>query len=279
MKKAYKITTGILTVSLLAISCVQPGHITLAAAAKQEQKQIDNQKKGQKVQSIWDKSSLSFITAGVTSNGISATIKNGYDSRAMQGEVKYEVYWSKEGNPKDGEVVAEGKVSPLTPGETQLLTYSPDQLEAGNYMFKAYQRPDHPGTGELWSESVTIQEPIELNDSEEPQRPFDQYFQSNVEKGTATFTIPEGASPVEISFTSYAYPEGTGPQDYSNPYEAQSVCDNVTKVYGPGTYTVDVKLPTGYFQADLYLGPEMEKLTEYGHPMDIIIDADSGLNE
>ncbi|MGP7818822.1 hypothetical protein [Niallia sp. 01092] len=277
MKKIHKITAGILALSLLALPCVQPGQATLAAA-KHVQTKIDNQQKGKNVQSAWDKSSLSFITTGTTSNGISATIKNGQDSRAMQGEVVYEVYWSEDGNPKDGTVIASGEVKALAPGETQVLTYHSDKMAEGNYMFKAYQRLDHPGTGVLWSESIKVNEISKSNEQIEPQRPLDQFFQSSVNGGEATFTVPEGMKPVEISFTSYSYPEGTGPQDYSKPYEVQTPYDNVTKVYGPGTYTVDVNLPNGYFQTDLYLGSEIKTLTDSGHPMDKIIDADSGLN-
>jgi hypothetical protein len=106
-----------------------------------------------------------------------------------------------------------------------------------------------------------------------PQRPFDQFFQSNVTGGTATFTVPDGIGKVEISFSSYKVPMTGG-----NLYVDQKLYDNVTKVYGPGTYTVHVSLPeSGYWQSDLYLGPVITKLTDIGHPLDKIIDADFGL--
>lgn len=281
MKKVHKLSVGIVTASMLAIHFAQPGHTTLAAAVKHEQTEKVSPQKGLKQsdsqdRSAWDRSSLSFVSETVTSDGISAIIKNGQDSRDMQGEVTYEVFWSATGNPKDGQIVATDVVNALAPGETQVLTYTPDQLTPGNYMFKAYQRPNHPGKGELWSESVTVKENTESNESVEPQRPLDQFFNSNVEDGKATFTVPEGMKPVEISFTSYVYPEGTVPGEDGKPYEGQTSFDNVTKVYGPGTYTVEVELPNGYWQTDLYLGTEIETLTESGHPLDKIIDADFG---
>jgi YqxM protein len=275
-------TACIITASLLSIPFIQPGHTTFADSIKNAEKvshQNGPKQTRSQDKSVWDRSSLSFIEENVTCDGISATIKNGQDSQSMQGEVMYEVFWSAKGNPKDGKVVATGIVNALTPGQTQELTYTPDQLVAGNYMFKAYQRPNHPGKGALWSDSITIKEKAEWNEHVEAQRPFDQFFNSSVNNGTATFTVPEGMDPIEISFTSYVYSEGTVPQEDGKPYEGQTSFDNVTKVYGPGTYSVQVDLPNGYFQTDLYVGSELEKLTECGHPKDKIIDADYGLNQ
>ncbi|MEH7352017.1 hypothetical protein V7150_00355 [Neobacillus drentensis] len=281
MKKVNKITAGIITASLLAVPFVHPGHTTLAAAIKNDQTEkvsFQNLTKetGPQDKSGWDRSSLTFTAEILTSDCISAMIKNDEDSRAMQGEVTYEVYWAAEGNPKEGKVVATGAVNTLTPGEAQILTYKPDHLVAGNYMFKAYQRPNHPGKGELWSEAITVKENTDLNEQVQAQRPLDQFFNSSIDKGTATFTVPEGMDSIKISFTSYTYPEGTVPQEDGKPYEGQISFDNETKVYGPGTYTVEVDLPNGYWQTDLYLGPEVEELTESGHPIDKIIDADYG---
>ncbi|MDC3413622.1 amyloid fiber anchoring/assembly protein TapA [Aquibacillus sp. 3ASR75-11] len=102
----------------------------------------------------WDKSSLSFIQQGVKceENSIYAVIQNGDDSRAMKGPVPYELYWIEKSNPKNGEIVAEGSVPALGSGKEFTITYLPEKL--GNYMFKAYQRPEHPGQGELWSEQI-----------------------------------------------------------------------------------------------------------------------------
>ncbi|MDR4945190.1 hypothetical protein [Neobacillus cucumis] len=278
MKKGNKITASIIAAALLAIPFVPPSHSTFAAALKNEQTQKGTKQSVSEDLSAWDKSSLSFTAANETSDSLTATIKNGQGSGAMKGEVNYEVYWSANGNPKDGEVIATGVVKALASGETQVLTYQPDQLAPGNYMFKAYQRPNHPGSGELWSESITVYENPQTNQQVIPQRPLDQFFHASVKGGEATFTVPAGMEPIQISFTSYAYPEGIVPQADGEPYAGQTAFKNVTKVYGPGTYTVDVDLPNGYFQTDLYLGPKIEKLTASGHPMDKIIAANVGSN-
>ncbi|MFC0469021.1 hypothetical protein ACFFHM_00185 [Halalkalibacter kiskunsagensis] len=278
MKKIKKMTVGIIMASLLTIPFVQEGDTTFAATKQNENANVSIQKgpkqQGPKDKSAWDRSSLSFTVENLTCYGISATIKNGQDSRDMQGEVTYEVYYSEKGNPKNGEVVATGVVHALESGETEELTYTPDQLVAGNYMFKAYQSPNHPGTGVLWSESITVTENFALTEPIELQRPLDQFFHSSVINGTATFTVPEGMDPIEISFTSYSYPEGTVLQEDGKPYEGQTSFDNVTDVYGPGTYTIEVDLPNGDWQTDLYVGSEIKVLTECGHPINKIIDAD-----
>lgn len=108
----------------------------------------------------WDKSSLSF-TAGCEGDceQVRATVCNGADSRDMQGPSSWELYWSASGNPKNGSVIASGTINPLAAGACQTLTYNPADNPngaSGNYMFKAYQRPGHPGKGELWSESCSV---------------------------------------------------------------------------------------------------------------------------
>ena len=97
-----------------------------------------------------------------------------------------------------------------------------------------------------------------------------------VKDGVATFTVSEGER-IELSFTSYGYPEGTVP-DNGKPYDKQFVHDNVTAVYGPGQYTVEVDLPEcGYFQTDLYFGKLIENLDkDYGHPSNLLIGYDLG---
>ncbi|HHY74891.1 MAG TPA: hypothetical protein GX497_17010 [Bacillus bacterium] len=103
----------------------------------------------------WDKSSLSFNGAYRSScTEIFATVRNGAGSRAMEGPVRYEVYWVASGNPKDGEIVASGQIPALGSGGSHILRYTPSK--AGVYKFKAYQRQGHPGIGELWSESLQV---------------------------------------------------------------------------------------------------------------------------
>lgn len=281
MKQVNKLSALAVTASLLAIQFVHPVQAAPANTVKAAQAETvkDNTYKAAQDKSVWDKSSLTFNVEDINTDGVSAIVQN-HGSQAMQGETVYEVLWSAEGNPKNGEVVATGIIQPLLTGETQVLTYTPDQLEPGNYIFKAYQRPGHPGKGELWSNAITVKQSSETPDQVVIQRPLDQFFNSSVEGGTATFTVPEGVGKVQISFSSYVYPEGTVDfQEDGKPYENQTVYDNVTRVYGPGTYTVHVDLPENqHWQSDLYLGPVIETLTESGHPWDKIIDADFGVN-
>ncbi|MBN1453496.1 MAG: right-handed parallel beta-helix repeat-containing protein [Anaerolineales bacterium] len=103
----------------------------------------------------WDKSSLIF-TEGCDGDcdQITVTVCNGAGSEDMEGSTTWELYWIASGNPKDGTVIDNGTIDPLAAGECQVLTYNPADNPngaSGNYMFKAYQRPGHPGEGVLWS--------------------------------------------------------------------------------------------------------------------------------
>lgn len=113
----------------------------------------------------WDKSSLEF-TAGCSGdcNEITAIVCNGKDSRNMQGPTNYEVYYAASGNPKNGSVIDSGQIPALQSGQCHTLSYIPTQ--DGNYMFKAYQRPGHPGQGVLWSNAC---EGIDMTACEDPE--------------------------------------------------------------------------------------------------------------
>jgi YqxM protein len=108
----------------------------------------------------WDKSSLEFFsikqskpTKTAQCTPVEAVIKNGGEN--MGGSVLYEVWWAETGNPKNGVKQTSGQIPALKSGESITLTYTPDKN--GNYMFKAYQRLGHPGTGELWSNEIGVQ--------------------------------------------------------------------------------------------------------------------------
>ena len=109
----------------------------------------------------WDKSSLYFDgDCEGDCEEIQATVCNGDDSGDMAGSTTWELYWIASGNPKNGTVIANGTINPLAASECQVLTYDPGENPngaSGNYMFKAYQRPGHPGTGELWSEACELE--------------------------------------------------------------------------------------------------------------------------
>ena len=104
----------------------------------------------------WDKSSLSFV-GGSGSNGdrVFASIMNSGD-RDMLGTSDWELWYAPQGNPKNGVIVATGEGPQLDSGET--ATLEEFVSEAGNYKFKAYQRPGHPGKGELWSQTMSVDE-------------------------------------------------------------------------------------------------------------------------
>lgn len=111
----------------------------------------------------WDGSELVFTGKPAKSSGEqcpkeAVTIKLHNNGQAMIGSTDYQVYYSKEGDPRKGKVIKEGKVDSLQAGETTTLSY--ENADEGSYIFKVMQRPgyddnnDEPGN--LWSEKVTI---------------------------------------------------------------------------------------------------------------------------
>ena len=112
----------------------------------------------------WDHSSL-YFDAGCDGDcdEITATVCNGDDSEDMEGTTTWELYWIVTGNPQGGTVIASGTINALAAGECQVLTYDPGDNSngaSGNYMFKAYQRPGHPGQGVLWSDACELECPV-----------------------------------------------------------------------------------------------------------------------
>lgn len=107
---------------------------------------------------VWDKSSLEFVGADCGPDYVQATIKNVGDGD-MAGESTWELWFSAQGNPKQGERVAFGSFGPLAAGEETTIVVNVSRV--GNYMFRAYQRPGHPGDCgdppelcDLWSEGI-----------------------------------------------------------------------------------------------------------------------------
>ncbi len=82
--------------------------------------------------------------------------------------------------------------------------------------------------------------------------------QITVENGTAmvTFTVTEGAEPVELSLVSYTKP---GPGWSPETEEEQEFIDAQTDTFGPGTYTLTVALPGESNETD-----EAQTTTESG---------------
>lgn len=105
----------------------------------------------------WDQSSLKFVAGGDEwdEDGhlrIFGVVMNGDDSKPMQGVVNYELFFAEKGNAKSGTIIESGEIPALAPGETFTLYHKP--TASGNYKFKAYQRPGHPGKGELWGDGT-----------------------------------------------------------------------------------------------------------------------------
>ena len=76
---------------------------------------------------------------------------------------------------------------------------------------------------------------------------------SGVQGGTARLVVPEGACPIQVSFTSYGLPSGK-----VRPFTEQYIVDNVTDTYGPGVHTLEVDLPMCAWQSDLYCGDTVD---------------------
>ncbi len=105
----------------------------------------------------WDKSSLVFVDQGSDceeGGNVWATVKNS-GSKAMAGPTLWELWYAASGPPKSGEVIATGEIPALDVEQAYLISTAAIS-GSGNYMFKAYQRPGHPGTGVLGSDGITF---------------------------------------------------------------------------------------------------------------------------
>jgi hypothetical protein len=82
----------------------------------------------------------------------------------------------------------------------------------------------------------------------------------SVDGANATLTVPAGACPVKVSFSSYEH-EGT-----LTPFENQILKDNITDTYGPGTHNIGELDLACNWQTDLYMGEVQEHLIkDVGH--------------
>src|SRR5690554_5438062 len=110
----------------------------------------------------WDKSDLEFTKNGTTNIKecgpveIFAELKNiGLD---MTKKTEFEVYYIKNGNPKNGKKVDGGDVEPLNSNETGQITFLAE--EEGSYAFKVYQREgydnDYENRQEIWSGKIQV---------------------------------------------------------------------------------------------------------------------------
>jgi YqxM protein len=105
--------------------------------------------------SVWDKSSLVFTDQGCGGGGIVwATVKN--SGSAMAGSTRWELWYASSGSAKSGEAIANGEIPALGADDQPYAIYEAAGRGSGSYAFKVFQRPEHPGTGILWSGDITF---------------------------------------------------------------------------------------------------------------------------
>lgn len=172
-------------------------------------------------QEVWDKSSLAFPNKDQTVTGvridpntcqqieISTDIIN--NGSAMQGNSTYEVYYIASGNPKSGQKVGDGVITPILSGKSEKLKYL--ATKPGNYKFRAFQRPGHANNyntqQDLWSETITLACPDKtsnVNLQSQSSQP------SNAQSSNVTVNQNLNSSS-NVQNTSI---EGTGSQNVSN---------------------------------------------------------------
>ncbi|MGP4040711.1 amyloid fiber anchoring/assembly protein TapA [Gracilibacillus sp. D59] len=121
--------------------------------------------------SWWDGSDLAFIGKGNQNlNDACPPVKfsveiqnNGF---SMIDSTNYEVFYIENGNPKNGEKVAEGMIDPIESGEIATISYQAE--EEGFYAVKAFQRPDYEGESAnvIWSEKIKVKCPNQNNEEQ-----------------------------------------------------------------------------------------------------------------
>jgi YqxM protein len=110
---------------------------------------------------LWDRSSLKFENAAGFDcvAGFYNFLKNGGD-QAMKGPSTFVLYYQATGSPtpnNPGMEIARGEISILKKGQSIKLSFLPqDKPSKGTYKFMAYQRPGHPGNGELWGSEIIV---------------------------------------------------------------------------------------------------------------------------
>jgi TasA anchoring/assembly protein len=106
---------------------------------------------------VWDKSGLEFIDQGFAceeGGTIWAKVTNLGDE-AMAGPTDWELWFAASGPPKSGELMATGEVPALDVGQEHLVSEA-TVGGSGRYIYKAYQRPGHPGENALWSGAIVF---------------------------------------------------------------------------------------------------------------------------
>jgi YqxM protein len=103
---------------------------------------------------VWDKSSLVFTDQGCGGGDIVwATVKN--NGLAMAGPTNWELWYAASGSAKSGKAIASGEIPALGADQPYAMHEAASE-GPGNYMFKVTQRPGHPGSGDLWSDTISF---------------------------------------------------------------------------------------------------------------------------
>jgi hypothetical protein len=78
---------------------------------------------------------------------------------------------------------------------------------------------------------------------------------------TVTFTIPTGSAAMSFSLVSYNAPD---PVFNASDASEQTIYQEDTGVFGPGTHTLTVTIPNNYYQIDFVCGPAINQLGPAG---------------
>ncbi|WP_231847034.1 amyloid fiber anchoring/assembly protein TapA [Oceanobacillus iheyensis] len=109
----------------------------------------------------WDGSELKFTEKGTDPitgcdmQTIQAEIKN--IGKDMKQSTTYEIYFSKNGNPKNGEKISEKELAPLKSGKQTTLKFDVDKN--GSYQFRVLQHPEFKNDEKQhdeWSKKIMI---------------------------------------------------------------------------------------------------------------------------
>ncbi len=145
MKK--RICGGFVLISMLIALVVTLVMVPIAGGAKPVEGGCDDGE--------WDKSSLVGYCITIDNGVLTARVCNTSD-KEMLGTTTWKLYWVASGNPKNAtNPIATGGIPALSGGDCTDITY--DTLgpnPEGNYAFRVFQRPCHPGQGELWMTQV-----------------------------------------------------------------------------------------------------------------------------
>jgi YqxM protein len=182
----------------------------------------------------WDKSSLEFVESGKNFKGESnvgfncidgfySLLKNGGD-RDMKGPSTFVLYYTEKGSPNKNDLgieIGRGSIPALKSGESVKLSFLTASMPAkGTYKFMAFQRPGHPGIGELWGAEFN------LNDN---QIKACQWKSDTEEKMGVESKPTDDIDPIEIN--SLDSVESTIPSDESiestNPSIEETAIDNI----------------------------------------------------